>query len=90
MERGSHTLDTLTKLMPSKVSFKWTEIKQRPFEQIKRILDHNTLLAYPYFNKRLYIHTDVSDFQLGLAITKEVIPIDFYRIKLTGNQKRYT
>ena len=49
--RRSNMLATSTNIMSSKVKFKWTKIKQDTFEEIKRIVAHNTLLEYPDFNE---------------------------------------
>ena len=48
---GSHTLEYLTKSMLSKLKFKWNEVKQRAFEEIKRIVARNILLACTNFNR---------------------------------------
>ena len=44
-------LEPLTKIMSSKVKFKWTKIEQGDFEEIKRIVVRIVLLACDYFNK---------------------------------------
>ena len=51
MERCSRKLAPLTKLLYNKVKLKWTEVEQREFEKIKRIVAHNILLDFPDFNK---------------------------------------
>ena len=50
-EIRSHILSPLNKNVSSEVKFKWTKIEQDYFEEIKRILDHNNLLTYPYINE---------------------------------------
>ena len=64
--------------------------KQDYFNEIKRIVAHNTLLTYSYFNETLKIHTDASAFQLKAVISQKVKPIAFYSAKLTDVQQRYT
>ena len=49
-ERRSHTLEPLTHLTYSKVNFKNTYANQKEFEEIYRIVDCGTLLAYTNFN----------------------------------------
>ena len=44
-ERRSHVLAPLTKIMSTKVKFKWTKIEQYDFDEIKQIVARNTLLA---------------------------------------------
>ena len=50
-ESYSHMLAPLTKLTPSKVKYKWTEVEKKLFGEIKRIVSPNILLAFPYFDK---------------------------------------
>ena len=47
----SYTLASLTILTPIKRKLKWTQVKQDAFDKIKRIVAHNTLSTYPYFNE---------------------------------------
>ena len=73
--------------MVNKVKFKYTKTKQDSFEEIKRIVECDTLLAYPYFNKEFKIHNNVSDFQLGLVIIHKSKPKLFHSRKLIDAQK---
>ena len=59
------------------------------FDEIKQVVTHNTLLIYPYFNKRFYIHMNASYLQLGAVIIQDGKPIAFYSHKLTGPKTRY-
>ena len=88
-ERRSHVLAPLTKIMSTKVKFKWTKIEQYDFDIIKRIVAPDTLLTYPNFNKTFKIHTDDSNSQLGAIISQKGTPIALYIRKLTVHQKRY-
>ena len=46
-----HKLAPITKITPSKVKFKWTKIEQDTFEEMKRIVPCNVLIAYQDFNE---------------------------------------
>ena len=59
--RRSHLPHPLTALTSNKVKFKYTNMEQKLFDDIKCDVAHDTLLAYPEFNKRFGIHTDDSD-----------------------------
>ena len=59
------------------VKFKWNDVEQTAFDDIKCTISHNTLLAYPYFNKRFDIHTDARYYRLGAVIIQEGKPITF-------------
>ena len=61
-------LEPLTNITSSNVIFKWTKIEKDAFNEIKRILAPNNLLAYPDFNEEYKIHTDASNFQLGAVM----------------------
>ena len=76
--------------MSHKMKFKWIDMEQKYFDDIKRTVSQDTLLAYPYFNIRFYIHTDARNYQLGALIRHNGKPIAFYSPKLTGLQSQYT
>ena len=50
--RHSHTLVPLTNIATSKYKFKLTKTYQDAFEEIRLILDYDTLLFYPNFNEK--------------------------------------
>ena len=48
--RRSHLIHPLTELTSNRVNFKWTDVEQKEFDDIKCAVAHENLLAYPYFN----------------------------------------
>ena len=60
------------------------------FDEVKRIVPCNILLAYPNTNKRFDVHTDAINCQLGAMISQGGKPIAFYSHKLTGKKTWYT
>ena len=86
----SHLLTPLTALTSAKVKWKWIDEHQKAFDEMKRIITRETLLAYPNFNKPFDIHTDASLLQLGACISQDGRPIAFYSRKLNPAQTRYT
>ena len=75
--RRSHLLHPLTFLTSNMVKFRWTYMEHKSFDDIKYAVAHNTLLSYPYFNKKIGIHMDASDCQLVAVIiqgVKKIIP----------------
>ena len=48
----------------------WTEEQETSFNEIKKIIEEKTLLAYPDFSKKFIIHSEESDYQLGGAMIK--------------------
>ena len=59
-----HLLHPLNALTLHKVKSKWTDVEYKAFDYIKRAVSQDTLLVYPYFNKRFDIHTDARDYHL--------------------------
>ena len=49
--RRSHLLHPLSALTSPKVKFKWNDVEHKAFDEIKHAVAHNTLLAYPDFNR---------------------------------------
>ena len=66
--RMTHLIHPLTALTPNKVKFKWTDVEQKAFDDIKRAIAHETLSAYLYFNTCFDVYTDARDYQLGSVI----------------------
>ena len=86
----SITLAPLTSLVSTKAKWKWTEEEQQAFDNMKKIISQEVLLAYPDFTKMFDIHTDASDLQIGSVISQDNQPIAFFSRKLNDAQTRYT
>ena len=89
-EKRSHLLSPLTALTSNKVNFKWTAVEQKVFNEIKRNVACDIILAYPDFNKHFDIHTYDSDFRIGEVISKDYKIIASCSCKLTVPQTGYT
>ena len=87
--RRSHILAPLTALQSNTVKWQWNTEEQSAFDEIKRIIQRETILAFPDFSKPFHIHTDSSCAQLGSVITQSDKPIAFYSRKMNDAQKRY-
>ena len=89
--RRSDVLHPLTAATSKSIpKFTWTPLMDKSFNDIKRIISQNVLLAYPDFNKPFEIYTDASDFQLGSVLIQNNRPLAFYSRKLTPTQQDYT
>ena len=88
--RRSELLAPLTSMTSKESKYNWTELHQKNFDLIKKIIAKEVLLAYPNFNARFDIHTDASQYQLGAVISQDNKPIAFYSRKLNPAQTRYT
>ena len=84
-QRRSHILAPLTDLVgKGKKKINWTNIHQKAFDEMKKVMAKETILNYPDFNKVFEIHTDASDRQLGAVISQEGKPLAFYSRKLSS------
>ena len=61
-------------------------MEQKAFDDIKRAISQDTLLAYPNSIERFDIYTYASDYQLGAVVIQDSKPIAFYICKLTRLQ----
>ena len=86
----SEVLAPLSKLTSESTKFVWTDVQQQAFDNIKKIVSREVMLAFPDFSKPFDIHTDASHYQLGSVISQEGKPIAFYSRKLSDTQTRYT
>ena len=98
--KRSHILSPLTELMGSK-EYKWGPPQEKAFKQMKAVIAKDTLLTYyADHNKKFYIETDTSDYQLGGRIFQKEYQqednktvernIAFYTRKLNSAQKKYS
>eukprot|EP00978_Attheya_sp_CCMP212_P045379 scaffold343876_cov75-Attheya_sp.AAC.2 len=77
-QHQSTLLAPLSRLTLKKVPWKWTEIEQNAFDNVKKMITRDVLLSYPNFNEVFDIHTDASSEQLGAVISQNKKPIAFY------------
>ena len=89
--RRSHILAPLTDLLKHPRTFLWDpKVHGKAFNQMKAIIQRDTMLMYPDHNKPFHIETDASDFQLGAVIKQDNRPVAFYTRKLNSAQRNYT
>jgi hypothetical protein len=85
----AHILAPLTDLTKN-VQYEWKDIHQKAFQDIKKVISTEVLLAYPDHNKPFDIHTDASKFQIASEISQNNKPIAYFSRKLNETQKNYT
>ena len=61
-----------------------TDIHQKFFDDIKRIMNKKTILNYPKFDRPFDIHTDASHRQLGVIICQDGKPLALYFRQISG------
>ena len=88
--RRSHILAPLARLTSKTVKWQWGDTERKAFNNMKKIICREVMLAFPDFSKPFVIHTDASHTQLGAVISQDDKPIAFYSRKLNDAQTRYT
>ena len=78
------------KVMLGLKKIEWLPKHQKSFEDYKKVVATEVMLAYPDFLKDFEIFTDSSSRQLGSVITQDGKPLAFYSNKLTKCQMNYT
>ena len=86
----SELLSPLTALTSKKFKYDWKNEQQKCFDDIKRLIGREVLLAYPDFNSPFEIHTDASKLQIGAVISQKGKPISFYSQNMNSAQQDYT
>jgi hypothetical protein len=61
--RRSSLLAPLTSMTSKNLKFVWTDVHQKSFEDIKKIICREVMLTFPDFSKSFHIYTDASDTQ---------------------------
>ena len=89
-QKRSDLLAPLTAWTSKIVKYDWKDKHQRCFDDIKRVIGREVLLAYPDFNVPFEIHTDASKLQLGSVISQKRKPIAFYSRNMNSAQQTYT
>jgi hypothetical protein len=73
-----------------KKPWRWDLFHQEAFDNVKKTIAKEVVLAYPDFTKPFDIYTDASTKQLGAVIPQDNRPIVFFSRKLSGAQSKYT
>jgi hypothetical protein len=68
--KRSHILAPLASLTSKTAKWRWGDVEQMFFEQIKKIVAKEVLLSYPDFTKLFQMYTDASHLQLGAIIAQ--------------------
>ena len=71
-ERLQYLLDPLHKISGSKSKFKWTEVEQNAFDEIKQVILKSAMMAYPKSDPSftMFLSTDSSDIGWGAVLSQ--------------------
>ena len=75
--RRSDLLAPLTALTSKNARWKWTDIHQKVFNDVKKVVCREVMFSYPNSNKPFQIYTDASDYQLAQLLCKKGDPWHF-------------
>jgi hypothetical protein len=67
--RSSSLIAPLTSMTSENVKLVWTDVHQKAFEDINKIICQEVMLTFPNFSKPFHINTVASDTQLGAVAT---------------------
>jgi hypothetical protein len=87
--KRSHIMAPLTEMVSNSVPFRWTEVCQRAFEEVKKIVSKEVLLSFPDYTQRFQLYTDASDKQIGAVLKQGNKTLAFFSKKLNATQRRY-
>ncbi|KAJ0629961.1 putative nucleotidyltransferase, Ribonuclease H [Helianthus annuus] len=80
----------LTDLLKKNKAWDWDQRCQEAFEELKKAVMSEPVLALPDVSKPFELHTDASDFAIGGVLMQEGHPIAFESRKLNDTEKKYT
>ena len=80
----------LTDLLKKSKAWTWDEKCQQAFEDLKKAIMEDPVLALPNHTKVFEVHTDASDFSIGGVLMQERLPIAFESRKLNDMERWYT
>ncbi|RVW47393.1 Retrovirus-related Pol polyprotein from transposon 297 [Vitis vinifera] len=80
----------LTDLLKKNKAWEWDGRCQQAFEDLKKVVTEEPVLALPDHTKVFEVHIDASDFAIGGVLMQERHPIAFESRKLNDAERRYT
>ena len=80
----------LTDLLKKGRAWTWDEKCQQAYEDLKKEVTEEPVLALPDHTKVFEVHTDASDFAMGGVLMQKRRPIAFESRKLNDTERRYT
>lgn len=86
----------ITLLLKKEQPFVWAEAQQSAFEELKRLLMEEVVLAFPDFSEDglFYLTTDASNSAIGSCLSQGTLPHDrpiyFYSKTLNEAQRKYS
>jgi hypothetical protein len=70
--------------------WRWDQIHQHAFDNVKAAIAKEVVLAYPDFSKPFEIYTDPTTMQLGAVIAQNNRPVELFIRILSKKQQKYS
>jgi hypothetical protein len=91
----AHIVRPLYDLIPKNQKFKWDDVHNNVFENIKEKLTTAPILAFPDFEKHFYVTTDASKIAIAAVLSQKDAngrdqPIAYASRSLKGSEERYS
>jgi transposase InsO family protein len=91
----SELVRPLTELTKKNHEFVWSKECIKAFEDLKKIICSDLVLAHPQSDKEFSLYTDASDFALGAVLTQVDVkgdfrPVEFFSRKLLDAERNYS
>ena len=80
----------LTNFLKKNKAWEWDERCQQAFEDLKKTVTEESVLALPDHTKGFEVHIDASGFAIGGVLMQDRHPIAFESRKLNDTERRYT
>lgn len=77
----------LTDLLKKNKTWEWSELCQKAFEDLKKAIMEEPVMALPDFAKTFEVHTDASDFAIGGVLMQDRHPIAYESRKLNETER---
>lgn len=88
-QRRSDILAPLATLSSKKNPFKWQDIHQKAFTEMKKMISKEVLLSFPDYTKAFQLYVDASDLQMGAVLMQGEKTLAFFSKKLNKTQQNY-
>ena len=76
-------------MLKNTTKWEWMKKSQQAFDAFKKVVTEELVLTLPNHALLFEVHTDASDFAIGVVLMKTKHPIAFENRKLNNTERRY-
>ena len=89
IEGYSKIASPLTELLKKSKAYEWSEDCQHAFDELKKAMSKDPVLALPDISKPFEIQTDASNYALGGVFLQDGHPVAYESRKLNDTERKY-